>query len=178
MRIPIVLSVFIFLAFAINGQTKPENTENWRQYSCSNFTVQYPSSWEINLTGAAGSTFAIISPVESDKDQFRENINLMVQDLNGTLVTTLSDFVNISEDQVLSLAPNGKLIKSEKTTASSKECQHFIFAFKQGERNLVCEQLVWIINNEAYVLTFTSEEDKYDEYKSIGKKLLSKFELN
>lgn len=46
-----------------------------------------------------GTSLIILSPLESEKDTFRENVNLLIQDLTG-LDIGLDQYTKISEDQM------------------------------------------------------------------------------
>jgi len=47
----------------------------------------------------------------------------------------------------------------------------------QGRYELKVEQYYWVVNKEAYVLTFTSETSEYDNYQQVGESILNSFKI-
>jgi hypothetical protein len=41
--------------------------------------------------------------------------------------------------------------------------------------DLKFEQYYWVINEKAFVLTLTCEEDQFKNYKEVGEKILNSF---
>lgn len=157
------------------GQTAQPDAE-WNTLEQEGYSIRYPSSWEPNLNGLMGTTFFLFSPFESSDDLFRENVNLMIQDLTG-LNLDLNQYTQLSEDQVKTLITNGVIIESKRMKTESGEYHKIIYTGDQGIYNLEYEQYYWIIGNKAYVLTFTSEQQKYAQYKETGEQILNSFVL-
>jgi hypothetical protein len=70
-------------------------TFQWTKHTVEDFTFSYPNTWEINQKKAMGTSFIIFSHLEDKNDSFRDNVNLIVQDissynLNLDLYTELS----------------------------------------------------------------------------------------
>ena len=57
------------------------------------------------------------------------------------------------------------------------EFYKIVYTGKQGNLSLKFEQYFWIVNETAYVLTFTTEQDKYESYQVLGKKILDSFRI-
>ena len=87
------------------NQTEEENniqTEilgDWKSLSENNYSINYPDNWELNKAGQMGTSFILFSPLSSKKDNFKENVNLLVQDLKGHDLD-LDKYVEISEGQI------------------------------------------------------------------------------
>lgn len=60
-------------------------TQETKTFTKDNYTIDYPSSWEISKQKVQPSVKFIILSDESSlaKDQFRENINLAIEPLQG-----------------------------------------------------------------------------------------------
>lgn len=149
---------------------------NWRTLDQSSYSIQYPSNWELSQNGEMGTSFILISPLESDMDKFNENVNLLIQDLTGQNID-LDKYTEISEWQIKTMLTNFTLIESKRIKIDEEECQKLIYSVDQGIFNLKFEQYYWVINDKAFVLTFTSEKDKFADYKEIGEKILNSFIL-
>lgn len=164
--------IFLTLNLSAYGQTGDWNTVKKDSYS-----IDYPKDWEFNESGQMGTSFILFSPLASQKDQFRENVNLLVQDLTGYNLD-LDGYVKISEGQIKTMITNGKIIESKRVTDQTLDFHRVIYTGKQGNFNLKFEQYYWVVGNKAFVLTLTCEENQFDDYKLTGEKILNSFKLN
>ena len=58
-------------------------SQEFKVHSENEYSIQYPENWELNESKAMGTNFILFSPLNSKKDQFKENVNLIIQDLNS-----------------------------------------------------------------------------------------------
>jgi hypothetical protein len=164
--------LFLILQVVICGQTK--NTA-WKTLDKLKYSVQYPSTWELDQSGKMGTSFFIFSALESEQDKFSENINLLIQDLTGKNID-LNKYTEISEGQIKTLAINSNLIESKREKKET-EYHKIIYTADQGNFRLKFEQYYWVIANKAYVLTFTCEQARFDAFKATGERILNSFKL-
>lgn len=66
-------------------------------------------------------------------------------------------------------------IENERLKKEEQECQHLIYKAKNAGRVLRFEQYYWIINEKAYVLSFTAELAEFENYKEISRRILDSF---
>ena len=109
-------------------------------------------------------------------DNFKENVNLITQDLSAYNVT-LDQFVNMSTDQVIAIIKEGDIISSDRISKDGIEQHQLIYTGKQNDYTLRFEQRFWIVDKTAYILTFTSKLDDYEQYKEIGNKIIASFKM-
>ena len=152
-------------------------TEDWKSYSKEDYTIKYPKDWELDESGQLGTNFILLSPTSSEQDQFRENVNLLIQDLTGYNLN-LDKFVEISEDQIKKMITDGKILNSKRIKDKGLNYQKVIFLGKPENINLKFEQYYWVVENKAFVLTLTCEENQFDNYKTMGEKILNSFNFN
>ena len=164
--------LFFIVNLSVFGQTNDWNTLNEKNYS-----IEYPSDWELNKSGQMGTKFILFSQLTSKNDQFKENVNLIVQDLTGHNID-LNQYVEISENQIKTMITDGNIILSERVKKDEKEFQRVIYTGKQGIYDLQFEQYYWVENNNAYVLTLTCEITAFTDFKNTGEKILNSFEIN
>ncbi len=157
---------------------KPDNDtdSNWKKLDRANYSVQYPSDWDLDESGQMGTSFVLFSSLESDKDQFKENVNLLIQDLSGYNLD-LTKYTELSLKQIKTLIPNSTLPESKRIKTKSEEYQRLIYTGDQSKFHLKFEQYYWIKNDKAYVLTLTCEQNKFSKYKNTGEKILNSFRL-
>lgn len=177
--IQLFCSISFFSLFACGQQNnnKPQNTDgSWKEYVDTNCEIEYPDNWDENTSGQMGTRFILFSPLESDSDHFRENVNLLIQDLHNEDID-LALYAELSENQVKTLVTDGEILTSKRQNNENGAHHKLIYNGKQGIFELRFEQYFWIIDDKAYVLTFTSEQDKYDMYKADSDKILKSFQL-
>ncbi len=171
----IVVVVFASAMVACKGGEKNKNTD-WETLEQSGCTIQYPDSLEVNTTGVIGASFILFFNQTSPEDAFRENINLMIQDLSGYDIS-FDDYVGISESQVATMITDSNLIESSRLEKDGAEYHKMVYTGKQGVFDLKFEQYFTIRNKKVYVLTFTAETDQFDSYKNVAEKILDSFKL-
>ena len=147
-----------------------------KTYSKDNYSIQYTANWDLNTEGQMGTTFVLFSKPSSANDKFRENVNLIVQDLSGYNVD-LDTYAAISEQQLKNTVTAFILLENKKKKDEQGDYQHVIYTGVQGNFNLTFEQHYRIINNKAYVLTFTAEQAEYDKFKNTTTVMLNSFKV-
>ncbi len=165
-----LFTFLLLLPTVVYGQTV--NNE-WKTLDKPNFSIQYPATWELNQSGQMGTSFILFSALESDQDKFRENINLLIQEGKNI---DLNKFTEISESQIKTLATNAHIIES-KRLKKDIEYHKIIHTADQGIFHLEFEQYYWVINDKAYILTFSAEHTKFENFKTTGEKILNSFKL-
>ena len=165
-------TVILTANLSLFGQTK-----DWKSLNKNDYSIEYPKDWEVNESGQMGTSFILFSPLTSQQDQFKENVNLIIQDLTGYNLD-LDKYVEISEGQIKTMITDGKIIESKRITSRTLNYQRVIYTGKQGIFNLKFEQYYWVVGNKAFVLTLTCEESQFDNYQVTGEKILDSFNLN
>ena len=174
-----ILTVFINLT--AGGQTVENNTyteseDGWKSLTENNYSINYPENWELDKSGQMGTSFILFSPLSSEQDQFKENVNLLIQDIKGYNLD-LDKYVEISEDQIKTYITDGKIIESKKITTETLNFQKLVYTGRQGVFNLKFEQYFWVVGDKAFVLTLTCEESQFNNYQETGEMILNSFNL-
>jgi len=174
------LTLLLISLFAC-GQTTNKNSQNvnqngWKVLDQKEYTIQYPDNWELNTSGQMGTTFMLLSTKSSEQDQFRENVNLIIQDVSGQNIN-LDKYVEISEGQIKTMITDGNIIESKRLNFNRFNFHKEIYTGKQGIFNLKIEQYYWVERQKAYILTLTCEVNEFDKYKEPGEKILNSFKL-
>lgn len=163
----------LFFAICINAISQ---SDEFKQIVEDDYSISHPSNWELNKSGLMGTSFIVFSPLVSDQDQFRENVNLLIQDLSAYNID-LDQFVEISEGQIETMIKNGNLLKSERIKKGDQEYQKVIYTGDQGNFKLKFEQYYLVKNSKAYILTLTCETQEFDNYHNVGERILDSFML-
>jgi len=91
-----ITAFFISLVACLSAQntTQTDIPDTWKAINENNYAIQYPDSFILDKTGQMGTTFILLSKQTSQQDMFRENVNLMIQDLTGKKIS-LDKYVEI-----------------------------------------------------------------------------------
>ncbi|MDZ4664729.1 MAG: hypothetical protein SGJ15_07625 [Bacteroidota bacterium] len=170
----LIVLTFLASAFIAQGQSPPKIEKGWKTFSQDNYTIQYPENWLLDSAPKMGMSLVVFSKLTSPNDQFKENINLLVQDLKGKNID-LTKYVEISEEQISTLAANGKLIETKRRKENGSEFQKMIYTSDDQMFKLKYEQYYWIKNEKAYVLT--CEASQFETYKAPGEKIMNSFKF-
>lgn len=170
-KLNIITALYFLISFSASAQIP-----TWETLSENGYFIQYPSDWQLDKSGQMGTSFILFSAQASDKDQFKENVNLLIQDLTGYNLD-LDKYVEISENQIKTMVTDGNLMLSKRMKKGGREFQKTMYTGSQGIFKLKFEQYYWVIDNKAYVLTLTCEQSQFDAYKEAGEKILESFIL-
>ena len=72
---------------------------------------------------------------------------------------------------------NENLILSKRIKNKESEFQKTIYSGKQGQWHLKFEQYYWVQNDKAFIVTFTSMIDEFNNYKDVAEKILNSFKI-
>ena len=173
------LSALTLLLFSCSGDS-PQRDEKQKGSTAidnSDFYIAHPADWVEDQSGKLGTSFFLFAPADNDTDPFRENVNLLIQDLKGKNMD-LDQFVTLSEDQISTHGmPNSELISSERISSSNDEYHKMIYTGDQSGEHLQFEAYCWVRNEKAYVLTFSAEQTTFKKYQSTAENILNSFKL-
>jgi hypothetical protein len=180
-----ILFLFLLLSIAVCNQTtsgqnsatnKSEAVSGWQTLNQPTYSIQYPEPWKLDQSGEMGTSFCLFAPLKSDTDNFRTNINLIIQDLSGQNID-LNKFMEISFVQLKKMLTNYTLAESKKEKNNNGEYYKIVYSGDQGIFHLKFEQYCWTINDKTFVLTFTSKQDQFSGYLETGEKVMNSFQL-
>src|SRR5688572_12714987 len=124
------------------------NEDEWETISQPDFSIQYPSEWTLDQSGQMGTKYLFFSPLESPDDKFRENVNVMVQDITGYNLN-LSGYAKLSEEQIRTMFVNAKIIESKQFSLESTAYHRIVYTGDVQTYHLKFEQYYFIKGNVA-----------------------------
>ncbi len=150
------------------------NTKSDKYYE--NFTygikVECPKNWTIQEEGdLINSGIIFISPEENSTDNFREQVKLSIEQLSIPL--SLDEY---TEQAVQGIASSNLIIEPP---------QHIRIANQEGRR-VIYQDLdnikrleAWIVKRQkAYIVTYTSEVDKFQKFAEQAETIISSLEIS
>ena len=164
------------LLLANPGFSQKESSGEMINFTGNNYKLQYPESWTLDTSKTLGPAIFIFSPLETGEDKFRENVNILVQDLRGEDIN-LARYKEITDKQVNDLVTDGEIFESSILRKNNQEFYRITYAMTQGKFRVKITSVCHIQNEKAYLATFSSEIDKYDAYKETGEQILASLKL-
>jgi hypothetical protein len=145
--------------------------EEWKTLETKEYLIKYPETWILNESGQAGTSFFIFGPAVEGQP-FKNNINLMIQDLSG-LDIDLAKFVEMSVEQIPQFFPAAVISSS----ATEGAVHRIVYTATYAEYKLKCKQYYWVKNEKAFVLTYTSDQKSYDESITLATEVMDSFKV-
>lgn len=159
-KLPLLLVLISVFCFSQN---------KFKTYSKDNYTINYPESWDLDISGQMNTSLLLFSKPSSNNDDFRENVNIIIQKL-GYKNIDIQEYAEISINQIKS---SGKILKNKLIN------NKYVIEWKAfiNQRNLKFKQYYFVKNRKAYVVTFTAKENEYDNYIREANQILDSFKL-
>ena len=172
---PMKMTAFLFLiAMANCGFSQQNKSNEMIEFVHNEFKIHYPESWKLDTSKAWGSEVIIFSPLENEEDKFSENVNFLIQNLEGQNIS-LESYKTLTEQQIATLATDGKIIESDLVTSGKEPFFRITYSMTQGIYKLKITSLCFIHHDHAYLITFSAETDHYDHYIATGAQILNFF---
>jgi hypothetical protein len=166
-----LLAALLCVSFCINAHSQ----KNWKLHEDTTYSIQYPESWELNLSDQYGTSFFLFSPLGAD-DQFRENVNLIIEDLTGQQID-LNAYVDLARGQLEMVIGEFNLLESKRKKLHGTDFHQVMYTGTIDGMNLKIAQHLYVKNEKAYVLTLTCIREAFDKFQAIGEKIMESFEL-
>jgi hypothetical protein len=150
-----------------------------------NFSIQYPSTWNIaenkfhpdveNIS----STIEITSPFEGTQDLLQEKFIISINKLQGNL--TFNNYVDNALNEFKNNYRDFQLISNNSTMSDNHNERKISYSYIAGVEplsiKLIMNHNIILDGNKVYVLTFGTPPDKYYDYLSIIKKMVNSFKI-
>ena len=171
-KIPNLLILFTYLIFFTHTVSAQKLiTLNKKDYS-----IGVPADWTPDSSKQMGTDLVIFSMLENGTDRFRENVNVLIQNLAGMNID-LEKYTAISISQIKTMATDSRIEESKTIKTGKTFFQKIIYTATQGGFKLRFEQYYYIAEKKAYAVTFTAEIGKFDIFKPTGEAILNSFVL-
>jgi hypothetical protein len=182
-RINLTMKNFFLIYLLISGSTLTAQrsdvvgAERFIDIAMTNYFLKCPHSWMVDSSRVLGIDLLLRSPRADSLDQFIENMNVFVQNLKGQNYDLLR-MGRESELQIKNMATNVEILDSRLDSSSSTRCYILKYRSRQGKFILISHQRYYLKNEIGIALTFTVENAKEEEYKSISASIFESFRWN
>lgn len=131
------------------------------------FSVSYPTEWRVERD-TFGTIVIFLSPLLDADDTFSENVNVVVEDLQGEALT-LAEYMDLTMEVLEEVIEDFRVVVEGPDTLGG-EPAHFI-EYTGTEPSvgvsLTWRQTITIHGSHAYVITYTGERD-YSEFRDTA----------
>lgn len=173
----------------INAQQQTVNENiNFTSYNNTELGIylQYPANWSKmeEKFDANVNVISFISTPENDTDTFTENVNIAIEPLQNESIT-LEEYSNTTLAALSNVFENFSLINKENTNLDGVPAIKIIFSITQPQITdqsrdidtikqipMKIMQILSVKEGKAYVIIYSAEEAKYDDYLPIIEKMI------
>jgi hypothetical protein len=159
-----------------NNTTPSTNSGELKKYSDPNgrFTIGYPTDWVFDNT-SEGAVVKITSPSEGSNDQFKQNMNLQIEEVKSGM--TIDEYVKINVEAVKEMMKGYKEVSSMFFNRNGSRAYQIVYKGKYGEMtyDIQIKQLFVVANNKGYVLTYISKDGERDAFETTANKIFNSF---
>lgn len=148
------------------------------KHTQANYEISYPESWKKQENP---NMVLFLSPKEGEKDQFQENVNVMVQDLSNQPMT-LEEYTNLTKQQIIQALGSTAIISIKDIDFAERHAKEMIYTMTMNpiagiNLNLKLWQIWFIKDNKAFVITYTAKQEEYDRYLEIARQIFDSIKL-
>jgi serine/threonine protein kinase len=166
-------------AFAIQhfSKTQVENLLTY-QSSAHQFKIKYPEKWEKQelQNPVINDVVVFIAPKKNTADAYQEQITVSIEDLPKPM--SLDEYNQSSLQQIKTNFTDVKILEETPKTIANHRGYTVVFDDKDGQTNTKKMQTWTLMDNKAYVITYTAEKSEYSDYLKTAENMMNSFEIN
>jgi hypothetical protein len=150
-----------------------------------NFSIQYPSTWELIESRVppevenTSSSIEIKSPFEGAQDLLQEELLISINKLEENI--TFNDYVDNALNEFKNEYKDFQLISNNLTNIDNHDGRKLSYSYIAGEGplsiKLIMNHNIISDGNKVYVLSFGTPPNKYYEYSSLIQKIINSFNI-
>lgn len=138
--------------------TDPTSTE-WLTLKGDSYSLPYPAAWDLQQT-RPGLECIIFSPLDKLGDSFKENVNLIIQDI-ANMGIDLDKYMEITEGQLPSQIEDISIELNERFGEGESAYHVLQYVGTTQGLKLKWKQFIQIVDEKAYVFTYTGSRDGF-----------------
>lgn len=151
---------------------------SFKEYSSAKekFTMRYPADWTLR-EDVEGAAVIFFTPLENEFDIFKENVNIIVQEVPEKLLD-LEKYTDMAIRQMKAVFKENLIpLDSSKTYLAGLPAYKFVYLGKGPEAELKIMHIWAIKKNKAYQFTYTAISSKFDLYIDDVEKMINSFKI-
>jgi eukaryotic-like serine/threonine-protein kinase len=169
--ITIVLTSLLFL----HGQALAQEQFLTYEDITTGISIQFPSNWEKSVNLNNFVTFR--APPETDTRVYPAALGLKIQELTSQNVP-LQEVTKAQMSELKKTNPDLKISESSSTTLAGKPAHKVVFsATDNNQVKRKALQLWTVVDNQAILITYKAQPDKYSSYLPTIEKMINSFQI-
>jgi len=165
----ILASVFM-LAITFHASVSASVESNPYVDSKNQFSINPPSGWTVDSSGAYGTAVILYGPTDSN---FRMNMNLIIEATS----LSLTAYVSSAKSQLSTSLTSYQLVSETSTTIGGVAADELVNTFTQGSYSIEDKEDILVQNQKAYVITSTALQTNYGTYQPAFDESVQTFKL-
>lgn len=169
---------FIALLFAFQrvlSAQSPGAPPTWTPYIDSICSLEYPSAWRMDNSGDKGTQFILYTPPEDAKDNFLENISLVMSDMTAFADIPLDDIVSSSFAQLKQMIPGIQFITNKYAMREGLRVHIREFTGMNNGEQMHNLQHMMLVQGRLFILTFSATDEQYAHYQEEVQHVFTSF---
>jgi hypothetical protein len=161
----------LIIAICGCGKKTVQNTT----FAGKDYSLKFPDTWEINEKGMMGMDLIGLSPLESTDDAFRENINVILENLPKAMADR--DYLELTlagMNKMFGLPSDSKFVPVK---VGNENGYHLHYSVQMGQNEIDNDLYIVIKKNSAYVITCSNAKGKRDDFKAIMESVVGTFAI-
>jgi hypothetical protein len=136
------------------------------------FSIVPPVGWE-KKEGMMGTAVAFLEARQGDSDDFRENVNIYVENLPARM--DLAGYAKASDANVEKLLTGYERIQSGAVKLNGQDARRTVYKHKMGVFDLQALSYLLVKDGRGYVITCSAKADAYKDHEPIFERACQTF---
>lgn len=141
----------------------------------NNFSKKFPKDWGIK-EGFMNTEVIALQPIENEEDDFRENVNVVIEKLPQNI--NIDEYLNLNIINLNKFFANYNEVERGKTYLEDEEARWLIYSGQMGNYDLKYLVYVAIRKKSAYIITCTSIPEKFDNNRNLFEQISKSIEFD
>ena len=156
------------------NEIKIRHDKSWKTIETATYSISCPATWW-NKGSVVGSKFTLF-PKMPIHDDWSESINLTIEDISGYNLN-LNSYISLSLVNMRKGMSSFNLLESRTENSMSGNYQKIVCTGVQGNLYLKWVQYVWVSGGNAYLLTFTSQQNDFNSLVKVATNIMNTFSI-
>jgi hypothetical protein len=139
-------------------------------------TLQYPKTWQKDDREGDAPFVMFFSPQDGDDDLFRENLNLIVADLDGFEVS-LKEYLDANIEQIETGIQGYNSLEIKLVSIAGTDAYRTTYTGTMEDTFVTWTQWYLLKDGKAYVLTYSGFENGYNKHLKAAENMIDSLEI-
>lgn len=167
--VAILLAAFLLVSLSGRGASKFVTYRNGEK----RFSIDFPENWE-QQEGVMGTAVAAVRP-QKPGDFFRENVNVVVEDLSVSM--DADEYLKANLATMRKYLTDFKVHQKGNMTLDGRASRWIVYGHRMGQLKLKVLAVFLMNDQRGYVITSTSTPQRFSSYRKLFEKIAGTFRL-